>query len=55
MVDANYPTMCLMAEWNDPKYCLAAGFNVDMYLNGTGSTNRLLYSTGSTRPTAASI
>ena len=41
--DANYPDHVLMAEWNDPKYCLAAGFNVDMYLNGTGSTNRLLY------------
>ena len=41
--DANYPDHVLMAEWNDPKYCLAAGFNVDMYLNGAGSSNRLLY------------
>ena len=41
--DANYPDHVLMAEWNDPKYCLAAGFNVDMYLNSSGSTNRLMY------------
>lgn len=41
--DANYPDRVLMAEWNDPKYCLAAGFNVDMFLNGVSSPNRQLY------------
>lgn len=42
-MDANYPERILMAEWNDPRYCLAAGFNVDMYLNSTGSSNRRMY------------
>ncbi|MCH5173930.1 MAG: alpha-amylase [Bacteroidales bacterium] len=41
--DANYPDRVLMAEWNDPKYCLAGGFNVDMNLNSTGSANRRMY------------
>ena len=41
--DANYPEHVLMAEWNDPKYCLAGGFNVDMNLNGTTSRNRKMY------------
>jgi len=41
--DKNYPGHVLMAEWSDPKYCLAAGFNVDMYLNRTTKTNRLMY------------
>lgn len=41
--DANYPDHVLMAEWNDPKYCLAAGFNVDMFLNSVSSANRQLY------------
>lgn len=42
-MDRNYPDRALMAEWNNPKYCLAAGFNVDMYLNSQRSTNRQLY------------
>ena len=41
--DANYPDHVLMAEWNDPLYCLAGGFNVDMNLNGTRSANRQMY------------
>ena len=41
--DANYPGRVLMAEWNDPKYCLAGGFNVDMNLNSTRSANRRMY------------
>ncbi|MCR5326385.1 MAG: alpha-glucosidase C-terminal domain-containing protein [Bacteroidales bacterium] len=41
--DANYPGRVLMAEWNDPKYCLASGFNVDMNLNSTRSANRRMY------------
>lgn len=42
-MDENFPERVLMAEWNNPKYCLAAGFNVDMYLNSTGSSNRRMY------------
>lgn len=42
-MDANYPERVLMAEWGNPKYCLAAGFNVDMYLNGASTTNRRMY------------
>ena len=42
-MDQNYPGHVLMAEWNDPKYCLAAGFHMDMYLNRTTATNRLMY------------
>lgn len=42
-MDANYPQRVLMAEWNNPKNCLAAGFNVDMYLNNQRSTNRQMY------------
>ena len=42
-MDENYPDRMLMAEWNNPRYCLAAGFNVDMYLNSTGSSNRRMY------------
>lgn len=41
--DQNYPGRVLMAEWNDPKYCLAAGFHMDMYLNRTTASNRLMY------------
>lgn len=41
--DANYPDHVLMAEWGDPKYCLAAGYNVDMDLNSVKSHNRRLY------------
>ncbi len=41
--DANYPERVLMAEWNDPKYCLAGGFNVDMNLNSVKSANRRMY------------
>ncbi|MBR5906512.1 MAG: alpha-amylase [Bacteroidales bacterium] len=41
--DVNYPERVLMAEWNDPKYCLAGGFNVDMNLNSTRSANRQMY------------
>ena len=41
--DANYPGRVLMAEWNDPKYCLAGGFNVDMNLNSTHTPVRQLY------------
>ena len=32
-----------MAEWSDPKYCLASGMNVDMYINRTSKTCRLMY------------
>lgn len=42
-MDENYPDHVLMAEWGNPKYCLAAGFNVDMYLDNTKSTCRRLY------------
>ena len=41
--DENFPGRVLMAEWNDPKYCLAAGFNVDMCLNSTRSSIRQMY------------
>ncbi len=41
--DANYPGRVLMAEWNDPKYCLAGGFNVDMNLNSVKSACRRMY------------
>ena len=41
--DANYPDHVLMAEWSDPKFCLASGMNVDMYINRTSKTNRLMY------------
>ncbi len=41
--DANFPGRVLMAEWNDPKYCLAGGFNVDMNLNSVKSANRRMY------------
>ena len=41
--DREFPGHVLMAEWSEPKYCLAAGFNVDMYLNSTSATNRLMY------------
>lgn len=42
-MDTEYPDHVLMAEWNDPGVCLAAGFNVDMYLNSTRSSNRRMY------------
>lgn len=42
-MDANYPERVLMAEWNNPEHCLAAGFNVDMYLNSQRSSNRQMY------------
>ena len=38
-MDSEFPDHVLMAEWGDPKYCLAAGFNVDMYLNAAGRSN----------------
>ena len=41
--DKNYPDHVLMAEWGSPKYCLAAGYNVDMDLNNTTGHNRRLY------------
>ena len=41
--DKNYPDHVLMAEWGSPKYCLAAGYNIDMDLNGTKSHNRRMY------------
>ena len=41
--DAAYPGHVLMAEWSDPEYALAAGLNVDMYLNRTTKTIRLMY------------
>ena len=41
--DKNYPDHVLMAEWGSPKYCLAAGYNVDMDLNNTNGHNRRLY------------
>lgn len=42
-MDANYPDHVLMAEWNDPEYCLAAGFNIDMDLNSQKAANRRMY------------
>ena len=41
--DKNYPDHVLMAEWGSPKYCLAAGFNIDMDLNSTKAHNRRMY------------
>lgn len=41
--DKNYPDHVLMAEWGSPKYCLAAGYNIDMDLNGTKAHNRRMY------------
>ena len=41
--DKNYPDHVLMAEWGSPKWCLAAGYNVDMDLNSTRSHNRRMY------------
>lgn len=41
--DKNYPNHVLMAEWGSPKYCLAAGYNIDMDLNGTKAHNRRMY------------
>lgn len=41
--DKNYPDNVLMAEWGSPKYCLAAGYNIDMDLNGTKAHNRRMY------------
>lgn len=41
--DKNYPDHVLMAEWGSPKHCLAAGYNIDMDLNGTKSHNRRMY------------
>lgn len=42
-MDQNYPEHVLMAEWNDPEYCLAAGFNIDMDLNAVKGACRRLY------------
>ena len=41
--DKNYPEHILMAEWGVPQFCLAAGFNVDMCLNGTRTAVRRMY------------
>lgn len=41
--DKNYPDHVLMAEWGSPKYCLTAGYNIDMDLNGTKAHNRRMY------------
>ena len=41
--DKNYPGHVLMAEWGSPKYCLAAGYNIDMDLNSTKAHNRRMY------------
>ncbi len=41
--DKNFPDHVLMAEWGSPKYCLAAGYNVDMDLNNTRAHNRRMY------------
>lgn len=41
--DKNYPDHVLMAEWGSPKYCLAAGYNIDMDLNSTKAHNRRMY------------
>lgn len=42
-MDATYPDRVLMAEWGDPVYCLASGFNIDMELNSTKSAIRRMY------------
>lgn len=44
--DKNYPDHVLMAEWGSPKYCLAAGYNIDMDLNNTKAHNRRMYFDG---------
>ena len=41
--DKNWPGRILMAEWGQPKYCLAAGFHVDMFLNNAGRKARRMY------------
>ena len=41
--DKNYPDHVLMAEWGSPKYCLTAGYNIDMDLNSTKAHNRRMY------------
>ena len=41
--DENWPNHILMAEWGEPKYCLAAGFHIDMYLNHAGTKARRMY------------
>lgn len=41
--DKNYPDHVLMAEWGSPKYCLSAGYNIDMDLNSTKAHNRRMY------------
>lgn len=41
--DKNYPDHVLMAEWGSPKYCLAAGYNIDMDLNSKKAHNRRMY------------
>lgn len=38
-MDSEYPDHVLMAEWGNPIHCLVAGFNVDMYLNGSSKSN----------------
>lgn len=42
-MDTEFPDHVLMAEWGNPKYCLAAGFNIDMDLNGTSTKIRRMY------------
>ena len=42
-MDTEFPDHVLMAEWGNPKYCLAAGFNIDMDLNGQSCKNRRMY------------
>lgn len=41
--DRNYPDHVLMAEWGNPKFCLASGYNIDMNLNGSGTAVRRMY------------
>ena len=41
--DAHYPDHVLMAEWSDPKYCLASGLNIDMCLNRTKTPIRHMF------------
>lgn len=42
-IDTNYPERILMAEWNDPKVAVPAGFDVDMDLNSMNAKNRRMY------------
>ena len=33
MLECEYPEAAMVAEWNDPKLALRAGYDIDFYLN----------------------